>query len=51
MEENINKAFGALSEIYAEFFPNGNQVEFIIMFMIAIVLIICLALSKLSEKN
>lgn len=51
MEENINKTFGALSEIYAEFFPNGNQAEFIIMFGIAMVLIICLALSKLAEKN
>ena len=51
MEENINKAFGALSEIYAKFFPNGNQVEFIIMFGIVIFLIICLALSKLAEKN
>lgn len=51
MEENINKAFGGLSEIYAEFFPNGNQVEFMIMFGIAIFLIICLALSKLKEKN
>lgn len=51
MEENINKTFGALSEIYAEFFPNGNQAEFMIMFVIAILLVIALALSKLAEKN